>query len=155
MLRICLILLYLIAPALAYSEPEVRKIGMSGGYFYNKKSWFLDEYTDYKINPYDRLTEDSKGERERWSYELRLFFDTDLAKTKFGEFYLNQQVTGMSTTRQFRYVSWEFKLGQRLTDRFDIYYHHKSEHGLDIERNSYPMHDAIGISYCFGGSDCE
>jgi len=149
-----LLMLFFLGLGSTAGAAELKRAGFQGGHVYNKHDLFIPEYTDYEMGPVARHNQSGTGKPERWAYELRLFMDIDLYKSKYGTFYWNNDVIGMSTTRQFRYVSWDFETGYQFNKRIGLFYHHQSEHVLERERNSYPMHDVMGIRFCFGGSKC-
>ena len=127
---------------------ELQRLSVEAESLYSKQDFFLPEYSVNK-----RTLDDVSG-RERWAYSLKLRADIKLADTGLGKTYWNNTVTGMSTTKQFRYVGYEFKVLHQITSGVGVFYYHHSEHGLDIERNGYPLQDSFGVVLCFAGRQC-
>jgi len=128
---------------------ELQRASVEAESLYSKQDFFIPEYSANK-RPLDRTTGP-----ERWAYSLKLRNDFKLTDTRFGQTYWNNTVTGLSTTRQFRYVGYEFKVLHNFTPGVGVFYYHHSEHGLDIERQGYPLQDSFGVVFCFAGKECN
>lgn len=133
------------------NSAELKRTSLEVESVYSKHDTLLPEYTSSKMFkfPYQPTTQ------EQWSFNLKLRNDFILNKGIFGETLWLNTITGASTTKQFRYIGYEFKIVQQFTKGFGIFYRHHSEHGMDVFRARYPLEDVIGISICFGGLDCE
>jgi len=139
-------LLVALSSTVAYAKGfKVKNLSLELSSFYNKNEYFIPEYTLYESGPMDRIN----AEREVWNYEVQLNMDLQLAETFFGKTYWHNTITGRSTTNQFRYTAWTFEVGQSLTDGMDLFYNHKSEHVLELQRDGYPLHDTFGVRFNF------
>jgi hypothetical protein len=139
------ILLFISTKALSGDLVEVKQLGMKGGTIYNQHDSYIPEYTTYETSPKEKQS----SEKEIWSYQVELFLDINI--NRWGT-YFNQLITGQSTTKQFRYVSWDYSIGQSLVSGIDLYFNHKSEHVFESHKSSYPRKDVIGFKFCFIGS---
>ena len=60
--------------------------------------------------------------------------------------YLNNTIHSLTSTAQFRLISWEYQVGVHLGDVADVYAEHRSEHLLDEQGPSrFPTQNAVGI----------
>jgi hypothetical protein len=139
------ILLFISTKALSGNLVEVKQLGMKGGTIYNQHDSYIPEYTTYETSPKEK----QNIKKEIWSYRIDLFLDIEL--NRLGT-YFNQVVTGKSTTKQFRYVSWDYTIGQPLVNGIDLYFNHKSEHVFESYKREYPRYDVIGFKFCFAGT---
>lgn len=130
---------------------ELERLSLDVESFYSKGDAFLPEYSTFRR---PQLPYQQQG-AEQWSYSLGLTMNLLLADTVLGKTYWNNRVTGASTTKQFRYVGYEFRFLHQFTPGIGIFYHHHSEHGLDIEREAYPLHDSFGVVFCLAGRQCD
>jgi len=65
--------------------------------------------------------------------------------------YWDNEIVGVSTNRQYRYVAWDFELGMKISS-FHFYYHHISEHLLDSATNShFPLENRVGVRWYMKG----
>jgi hypothetical protein len=92
---------------------------------------------------------DGEGGQEHWSHNVTLGVDYDLFKAGPVVGYWDQKVMGYSTNYQYRKVLWDWELGARLYDRVSIFWHHRSEHGLEYNASNrkYPIEDLYGIRF--------
>jgi hypothetical protein len=112
--------------------------------YISKHDTFFPEYTVIKDPAIDATGP------ERWSLGVNIGVDMSLKDT-----YWKNNIRGATTTKQFRYVGWEFEIGQKVHKNISVFYYHFSEHGLDIEKEMYPLQDSVGISFCFFGTQCN
>jgi len=82
--------------------------------------------------------------QQYWGYETRLNADVDI-----GRFFMDNQITGRTFDSRYRYVSWGFDVGIRLTPWLDIVHSHLSQHAIDLYRETYPVVDSTGIRIRF------
>jgi hypothetical protein len=82
--------------------------------------------------------------QQYWGYETRLNADVDI-----GRFFMDNQITGRTYDSRYRYVSWGFDVGIRLTPWLDIVHSHLSQHAVDLHRDVYPVVDSTGIRLKF------
>jgi hypothetical protein len=83
--------------------------------------------------------------------QIKLTLDMDI----FNYFYwrnnifsITDKILGEYSYSQFRYVSWEYQLGLRVTKNLNLEFYHRSEHLLDaVSTINYPMVNSVGISY--------
>lgn len=132
------------------SGAEVKEVRFEVESHYNLRDPFLPDYT---VGQRPQLQEYSP-KKEEWSYSIRLINEFSLFKGILGETLWYNKVTGASTTTRFRYVGYEYRFTQQITPGFGIYYHHHSEHGIDIDREEFPLQDSFGVSLCFIGTKC-
>lgn len=147
----------ILALALGLNSPldggEVKKVQFNFGNLVNKRMSYIPEYDNHEFMFYKEL---NNNKLDGWAYESILEVDILLAKSRFGELYINNDIIGYVTTRHYRYVSWDFEIGQQINKTVTLYYHHKSEHVLEMHRDiKYPLHDSIGIKLCFYGTVCN
>jgi hypothetical protein len=83
-------------------------------------------------------------EKEYWGYETRLNADVQL-----GNFFMDNQITGRTYDSRYRYVSWGFDIGYRLTPWLDLVHSHLSQHAVDLYRDRFPIVDSYGIRLRF------
>lgn len=134
--------------ARAVHGSEIKRLSFDVESFYSKHDPFLPDYSAYK-RPLDKTTG-----KEKWFYHVTLRSDISITKTGLGETLWYNTIRGASTTRQFRYVGYEFRFVQQFTKGFGMFYHHHSEHGLEVENRRYPLQDSFGLSFCLGGLEC-
>ena len=82
--------------------------------------------------------------QQYWGYETRLNADVDI-----GRFFMDNQITGRTFDSRYRYVSWGFDVGIRLTPWLDIVHSHLSQHAIDLYHETYPVVDSTGIRIRF------
>lgn len=138
---------------------ELRELTFRTGYFINKIDPFFPEYHITGNNHYnvgmDSSVDYDDERREHWSLDVAMDINLDLFDWALGSVYWDNTINGRTTTAQFRYVAWEFELGHKFNDTVSVFYYHHSEHGMDIDRTGYPLHDTVGISLCLAGRDCN
>lgn len=103
----------------------------------------VTEFTlDLKRMPFNR--DYFFPERTDWDYETRLNFSGEI-----GVFFMDNTLTGRTYDSRYRYVSWGFDMGLRVTDWLDIVHTHLSQHAMDLYRESFPVNDSYGIRINF------
>jgi hypothetical protein len=82
--------------------------------------------------------------------ELNLTMNMDIADW----FFFNNNVYSRTDRgindgySQYRYISWEYRVGVHLTEGLDLQFKHRSQHLLDVSYPSpYPVEDGIGINW--------
>jgi hypothetical protein len=147
MMRIIYLLLLLHAP-IAWGI-ETTKVTLEVGRIINMRDAYFSEYDLMDYRPVD-------GGEEPWSYHTALAVTTKMMETPLGHIYIDQEISGQSTTRQYRRVEWWVEAGLRIDNRVDIYRQHRSEHLLDATADSkYPVWDIYGIRVCLLGKGCD
>lgn len=128
---------------------EIKTLTFEGAKIYNKRD---PQFPNIKLLK-------GKGEGERWTHHINLSLDMDLISTERGAFYWDQEVVGRSTTSQYREVWWDFEFGINVhtfeRGAVSFFHHHKSEHTLELARDTYPLEDYYGIRLCFIGTKCR
>ncbi len=75
--------------------------------------------------------------------EYNLALNMDL----LGAGYWNNRVHTKTDPAQFRVVGWELQIGAHLSNSFDVFYNHHSQHLLDkVGPNGFPVEDSIGVN---------
>lgn len=127
-----------------YSKPKVSKVQFTFGNLINKRLSYIPEF-----NNHENFFSDS--DLERWAYESIIEVDVD-----YNKMYFNNDIIGYVTNRNYRYISWDFEIGYNLGKVIKLYYHHKSEHVMELERDTkYPLHDSVGFKLCLIGNKCN
>lgn len=137
--------------ARAVKGAELERLSMDVGSYYTMQDFFQPEYTTIRR---PQMPYQQEAGQERWSYSLKLNMDLKITDTLLGKTYWNNRVTGASTTRQFRYVGYEFSFVHQFNKGLGVFYHHHSEHALDAEKKTYPLQDSFGVVLCLAGRTC-
>lgn len=116
---------------------ELTSFNMEFTKVYNKRSTYMPQFSTHKYKHAE------VKDAEHWAYGLNLNFNIDLGL----DTYWKNTVYSMTTTRQFRYVSWEYEFGHSINETFDLFYNHRSEHTMEVEARGYPLHDVIGVRF--------
>lgn len=85
-------------------------------------------------------------ERTAWGHELQLRWDVGWSR-----WFMDNNITGRTFNSRFRYVSWEYETGVKVTPGFDVIWHHHSQHAMDEYRNNFPVLDSWGVRLTFIG----
>jgi hypothetical protein len=107
-------------------------------------------YTSYPLLP-EYWDEERTSIREELMYSTDVIFNTDVFRYYDTALFFDNKVEGLSTNRQYRYVSWEFQFGFQFK-AMGLYLQHKSEHVLE-EKGSrgdhFPVSDRLMLSFTF------
>lgn len=145
-MRILLILIAFCAPLSLTAE--VKQMTVDVTKVYNKRDAYLPEYTLLSNEPV--LNEEVDSRREYWTHRVDLGLKYDLYRNSKYRVYWDQNIVGHSTERQFRKMYWDWEIGQSIYKRFDVFWHHRSEHGLEAAADrDYPVEDIVGIRIYF------
>lgn len=129
-------------------EPD--KLSFETSKIYTYRDLYIPDYTVAEARPTET------GQEEYWLYGMGFNFNINLLrKNNLRAIYWDNRVNMVATNKQVRYVAWDYKIGTNLIeDRLNLFYHHKSEHWLEGDRDSeveydYPLLDEITLELVF------
>lgn len=128
------------------ANAQVRQVTFDVDKLYDKRDPYFPQYN--LLGGHPSPTEDQPKLGEYWSYNVNLGVKTDLYAFDKFRVYWDQNIIGYSTNVQYRKVTWDWELGARTGQYVDLFWHHRSEHGLETNLDQrYPIEDVYGIRF--------
>lgn len=128
------------------AQAQVREVTFDLTKIHNKRDPYFPQYNLLGGSPAPVVDADGNLGTEHWSHNVDLGVKSDLYNNHGYVLYWDQDVIGHSTNVQYRKVTWDWELGLKPSRLFDVFWHHRSEHGLEAnEGRRYPIEDVYGV----------
>jgi len=125
---------------------QVQAVSFEVSKIYNKRDPYIPEYSLLQDRPVIFEEEGINSEEEHWTHRINLGVDYNIYRSGPLRLYWDQDIAGYSTRKQYRKMYWDWELGASFHKRLDIFWHHRSEHGLETaDDKRYPLEDIMGI----------